>query len=393
MIISHKIKLDPTYKQRRYFASAAGTARFVYNWALAEWNRQYAAGEKPTAAKLKQQFNAIKYEKFPWLKDIHRDAHSRPFENVGSAFSRFFKKLAGRPRFHRKGIQDAFYVANDKMRLSGKRIRLPVIGWVRMAEELRFSGRVMSAIVSRTADRWSVAIQVDVGEHRKERSSDGVVGVDLGITSLATLSSGEKISGVRSLKANLHKLATLQRQHSRKMKGSKNREKSRLRLARLHARIANIRSDCLHKLTTRLCRENQAVAIEDLNVSDMLRNNNLALHIADAGFGEFRRQLEYKAKIFGTRVGLVGRWFASTKTCSRCNHIKDEMDRSDREFRCGNCGLEIDRDVNAALNIRTAGLAGSDAWGEDGSGAVAPAQPATSFVEPRTKPCMRLCTN
>ena len=163
MILSHRIQLDPTVAQARYFARAAGTARFVWNQALAEWNRLYAAGEKPKAATLKVAFNATKYQRWPWMKGIHRDAHSQPFTNLQRAFSAFFKKTAKHPTFKKRGkARDSFYVANDKMSVDGFSVRLPVIGGVRLTEALRYAGKVMSATVSRECDRWFIAIAVDV---------------------------------------------------------------------------------------------------------------------------------------------------------------------------------------------------------------------------------------
>lgn len=392
MILSHRIQLDPTIKQREYFARAAGTARFVYNWALAEWNRQYAAGEKPTWMKLQKQFNSVKYELFPWLKDIHRDAHSRPFSNIGNAFSKFFKKLASRPIFHKKGANDSFYLANDQFLVRQKCIRIPRIGWVRLHESLRFCGKIMSATVKRIADKWFVSIQVDVGDFERYRASNHTVGADLGINSFATLSTGEKITGPKSLESNLQKLRRLSRSLSRKQKGSKNRKKAAAKLARLHYRIVCIRNDFLHKLTTRLCSENQAIAIEDLAVKNMGSNRKLARRIADAGWGGFRRQLEYKSKIWKNSLRVVGRYFPSSKTCSNCGHVKDDLKLSDRTFHCEACGFELDRDVNAAINIRTAGLAGSYAWGEEGSGSENANAVKPCLSEPRTKTRRKVAT-
>lgn len=192
MILAHRVQLDPTFKQAAYFRQACGTARFVWNWGLAEWERQYKAGEKPSGPSLKRQFNAVKYDQFPWLRDVHRDAHSQPFSNLQKAFVSFFKGISRRPQFKKRGIsRDSFYVANDKLRLIGKRVRLPIIGWVRMRESLRFAGKIMGATVSRRADKWFVSIQVDVGEYRKLRSGDGIAGADLGVKSAITLSNGE----------------------------------------------------------------------------------------------------------------------------------------------------------------------------------------------------------
>lgn len=277
MILSHRIQLDPTVAQRAYFAQACGTARFVWNIALAEWNRQYENGEKPSGLKLSREFNAKKYDEFPWLINIHRDAHSRPFLTLDKAFKKFFKGLANRPVFKKKGkARDSFAVSNDRLRIDGESVILPKIGRVRLTESLRLTGKIMSATISRTADRWHISIQVDIGEHSIARIGDDTYGVDLGVKVMATLSNGNSYQSPKPLKAKLNKLARIQRKMSRQKKGSKNRQKTKMKLSRMHAKIANIRKDFLHKLTTKLSRENQTIVIEDLNVKGMMKNRRLS---------------------------------------------------------------------------------------------------------------------
>jgi putative transposase len=379
----------PTPEQVDYFKRACGTARRVWNWALNEWNKQYAAGGKPNAMALKKQFNAIKYtdpqwldEKGrPWLRDIHRDAHAQPFAHLAKAWERFFTDLkAGKeahaPRFKKKGrCRDSLYVANDKFRLDGKTIRLPKIGDVAMTEELRFKGKILGATVSRTADRWFVAIQVEVPDAQfyRRRTSHEVNGIDLGVKAAATISSGEVIEAPKPLNAALRRLKIRGRRLSRKLEAAKemagfgrrarlpkgtrlpvsnNRRKSAATLARLHARLANLRADFTHKLTTRLCRENQALVIEDVNVKGMLANEKLARAIADVGFGVFRSQLEYKAKRYGTRLVIADRWYPSSRLCSICGWKNEALTLSDRTWVCAQCGAHHDRDLNAARNLK-----------------------------------------
>lgn len=352
MILAHRIALDPTPAQRAYFVRAAGTVRFTWNWALAEWERRHAAGEKPTGATLKVAFNAIKYDAFPWLKDIHRDAHAQPFANLQQAYMAFFAGTARRPTFKKKGqCRDSFYVANDKLRLEGQRVRLPVVGWVRLRESLRFAGKVMGAVVSREADRWFVSVQVDVGAYRRPRTGDGEVGVDLGLTAFATLSTGETATAPKPLRRMLRRLRLRQRSLSRRVKGSKNREKQRRKVARVHARVKNIRADFCHQLTSRLCRENQAVGVETLAVANLLRNRTLARAIADVAWGEMLRQFAYKGPLYGCEVVTAPAFYPSTKRCHRCGLVKDEMSLAERAYHCEGCGLVCDRDVNAALNL------------------------------------------
>lgn len=387
MILAHKIKLDTTHKQRKYFSQAAGTSRLVWNWALAAWDKQYQAGEKPSGMSLKKQFNAVKYQLFPWLKAIHRDVHATPFANLQQGFNRFFKKLGGKPRFKKKGkSRDSFSVANDKLKVEGKRVRLPLIGWVRMTEVIRFDGRILSAVVSRTVDHWYISFQIDVGNMQKTRKRDAIVGVDLGIKTFATMSDGQEFQAPKPLARFLSKLKKFQKRLSRCLKGSKRYEKLKMKLVRLYAKISNIRRDCLHKLTTKLCRENQTVVIEDLCVKGMLAYRKLSRVVSDVGFYEFRRQLEYKSLLYGNYLIVAGRFYPSSKTCSNCQAIKDSLSLAERTFKCDSCGFELDRDLNAARNLHTFGLREINARGSEGSGFASNVEVKPCRVEARTKP-------
>jgi len=350
MILAHQIRLCPTEAQERYFKRACGTARFTYNWALAEWKRSYAAGEKPNGRSLKQRFNALRKAQFPWTYEVHRDCTARPFDNLQKAFNGLFRKTSKYPKFKKRGQHDIFYIANDKLTLDGSKVRIPLLGWVKMRETLRFTGKIVGATVRRIADGWFITVQVDVDDYRKDRTGDGIVGVDLGILCSAKISTGETFDGPRPLRVLQSKLQRLSRQHSRKCKGSANRRKSALKLARLHRRITWIRQNSLHMLTTKLCRENQAIGIEDLHVKGMLQNHKLAKALSDESFGESRRQLTYKSVIYNTQLHVADRWFPSSKKCSRCGKINEHLKLSDRVFRC-ECGLEINRDLNAAINL------------------------------------------
>lgn len=360
MLRVHKIRLQPTVTQERYFAQACGTARFAYNWALAEWKREYEAGGKPNEAALRKRLNAIKAEQFPWMAEVTKVAPQQAIKNLGSAFQHFFRRVKlgqkpGYPRFKKKGIRDSFRADNGPLKagesavqVDGRRVKLPRCGWVGMRECLRFSGQVKSATVSRMADGWYVALLVETNNRLEAKKDLGVIGVDLGVRKLATFSTGEEIVGPKSHTALLSRLRRLSRSLSRKVKGSSNRQKAKAKLSKLHLRIANIRKDALHKLTTRLATEHSVVAIEDLNVKGMARGR-LARSILDQSFGEFRTQLEYKAAMTGAQVVVVDRWFPSSKTCSNCGVIHD-LPRGAELLRCA-CGLVMDRDLNAAINI------------------------------------------
>lgn len=359
MIRAHKIALDPTAKQEQQFRNAAGCARFAYNWALAEWNRQHEAGEKPNEAALRKQLNAIKREQYPWMYEISKTVPQQAIKNLGSAFGSFFKKKSKHPRFKKKGIHNFFRADNGPgtFRTDGKKVRFPKIGWVRMREALRFEGKPISATVSRRAHRWYVSIQVEIEDVPIVRKNHGTVGVDLGITHLATLSTGEQIEGPKPLKAALRRLRMLSKSVSRKKKGSANRQKAREKLARQHARVADIRSDSLHKLTTDLVARFDVIVIEDLNVRGMVKNRHLSRAISNMGFGEFRRQLGYKAEGGGAEILVADRWFPSSKMCSVCGHVMETLPLSVRAWTCPECGTVHDRDENASQNLKN--LAGS----------------------------------
>ena len=373
MLVAHRIALDPTNKQRTYFARGCGAARFAYNWALGEWQRQYEAGEKPSDASLRRQLNALKREHYPWMFDVTKCAAQEAIIDLGAAFRGFFEKRGKYPRFKKRGVYESFCAANETgtFRTDGKRIRLPVIGWVRMREAVRFDGALKRATISREADRWFVSLTIDAPDVAAPIPPQEVVGVDLGITRLATPSQGEPIPGPKAHTALLKRLRRTSRRLSQKQRGSKNRAKAKKGLARLHARIANIRKDATHKATTTLAKTFKRIGIEDLNVRGMARNRHLARSIMDGSFFEFRRQLEYKARRFGAVIVVADRWFASSRTCSCCGTVKAELDLSQRLFRCFECGFEADRDWNAAKNLeKLAASSAVSACGEERSGAV-----------------------
>lgn len=349
--LAHKIRLDPTAKQEAMFVCACGVARFAFNWGLARWLQVWKEGGKPSALALKREWNAVKAMQFPWVYESPKNANEGAFRDLQAAWSNFFAHRARRPHFKKKGVHDAFYLSNDRFRFDGRRVRLPKIGWVRMREVLRFEGKVLSGRVVREADQWHLAVQVELKEMPVPSQGQGTVGVDLGLTHLAVLSTGEKIENPRALARSLKCLRRLSRQLSRKQRGSRNWEKAKQRLARLHLRVRNLRNDALHKLTTRLVHENQVIVAERLHVKGMVRNGRLSRAISDAGWGEFRRQIAYKGELYGTEVVIADRFFPSSKRCSACGSIKLTLSLGERVFTCAACGQVMDRDENAALNL------------------------------------------
>jgi len=377
MIISHKIRLKPNNKQTTYLAKAAGTARFAYNWALAEWQTQYAAWQndnslpKPNQMRLRRQLNHIKREKFGWMLEVTKNAPQMAIIQLGEAFKNFFAGRANYPKFKKKGkSRDSFTLTNDQFKVEGLRIRIPHIGRVRMRESLRFNGKILSVTVSRTANQWFASITVDTASHPlPPAENQGVVGVDLGVSALATLSTGEVVAGAKPHKILLSRLQRLSRSLSRKVNGSENRKKAKLKLARLHARVANVRRDALHRLTTDLTRRFHTIGIEGLNVSGMVKNRYLSRAISDMGFFECRRQLAYKAAQRGGIIVVADRWYPSSKTCSDCGHKLETLRLAVREWVCPACGAVHDRDMNAAINLKNLAVSSTvSACGEAGAG-------------------------
>lgn len=360
-VLGHVIALDPTFKQANALARAAGVSRFSYNWALTEWDRQYKLGGRPTANKLKKQFNMIKGKEFPWIYESPKDANQQVFKDLDFAFSNFFKSIKGQrkgpkigyPTKRKKGQDDSFYVSNDKFHFDpdGKHVVLPVIGSVKTHESLRFQGKIVCGRVRRIANKWYLSVQVECESRVPNTFKRDIIGVDLGIKTAIFPSQEDPIESPKPLKKNLKKLAHANRRLHRRQKGGQNRFKARMKVARIHQRIANIRKDFMHKVTTKLARENQTVVIEDLNVREMLKNERLARAISDVGFGMFRRFLEYKAPKYGGQMIAADRWYPSSKRCSQCEYIKEELTLKKRVYRCEVCGFVDNRDHNAAKNL------------------------------------------
>lgn len=365
MIRTHKIRLVPSQAQANYLARACGTARFAYNWALAQWKAQYALSlqnpelPKPSQLSLRRELNAIKKEQFPWMLEVTKCAPQEAIINLGVAFGNFFKSLSksrkgkpvGFPQFKKKGVRDSFKLSSGNFSVNENRLRIAGLGWVKMRESCRFGGKVMAVTISKTANAWFAAIQVQTEDRPAACESQAAVGLDLGLNTWVVLSSGEHYDSPKALGTLLTKVRRLSKAHSRKVKGSSNRKKSAMKLARLHARISNIRQDVIHKMTTSITSNHGWIAIEDLNVTGMLANHKLARHLADASFGEIRRQLQYKAALRGSTVDTVGQFFASSKLCSACGHKHSELKLKHRTWVCSACGTEHDRDLNAARNI------------------------------------------
>ncbi len=368
---AHKIKLNPTAEQAAFLTASCDASRFAYNWGLGQWNEQYEAhraGQRekpPNALELKKQFNAIKYEAFPWINQVAYRSVEWGFECLGVAWRNYFQSVTGkrngkplaRPRFKSRFDDKQSFRAGvgPQIKVEGHELRIPRLDTsINMGECLRYpQAKINSVVISHYAGQWWASFFVDVPEVVKvNAAATGVIGIDLGIKTLAVLCDGTEYPNPQRYRALERKLARLQRSLSRKQKGSKKREKAKAQVAKLHYKIACQRADAIHKMTTDIATKASVVAIEDLNVSGMVRNRRLAKSISDAAFGEIRRQLGYKVK----RVVIVGRFFPSSQICNSCGRVNAEIKNlAVRVWVCP-CGAENDRDQNAARNIRDEGI-------------------------------------
>jgi putative transposase len=372
MLLGFKTELDLNNKQKTLAAQHAGVARHAYNWGLAVCKKAIEEKQKiPTARDLHKRLVAEVKKENPWYYQSSKCAPQQALRNLEAAFKKWREKKARFPVFKKRGKRDSFYL-DGKMRISGNRIRVPILGWLKCHEQLPATCP-KSVTISRQADRWFISfvfeqpvedasreVPTEVSpeapgtkkKKRKKFKKEGdVIGVDLGIHNLAACSNGSVFANPKPYRKAKKRLKRLQRQISRKKKGSQNRKKAVKRVAKVHKRIADIRNDHLHKLTTYLAQRYKVVVIEDLNVSGMLKNHKLAGSIADCGFYEFKRQLEYKAKLYDCQLVVADRFYPSSQLCSRCNH-RQKMPLKQRVFKCERCGFgPIDRDLHSALNL------------------------------------------
>lgn len=377
-----KVALDPSPAQERLLLSHAGAARFAFNAGLAHVQEAIEAGVKPEWSfySLVRWWNAnkdalaVNADGTPWWAENSKEAANTGLRSLAAALSNWAKsrkgqrkgKRVGFPRFRAKDrATPRFAYTTGRFGLidgDPKALKLPRIGRVHCMEDVaeRVGGaRVLRMTVSRRAGRWYAALTVEREEPAaaKETPRGGAVGIDLGIKTLATLSDGTVISNPRCLAASERRLKRAQKALSRKTRGSKRRAKARAKVARLHAHVANQRIDAMHKATTWLASTFSEICIEDLNTAGMVKNHHLAKAVSDAAFGEFRRQLEYKTARTGAALHVIDRWYPSSKICSKCGRVKAKLSLSERVYRCDACGLVMDRDLNAAVNILVAGSA------------------------------------
>jgi putative transposase len=362
---AYKYRFYPTDEQKRILAQTFGCCRFVYNWGLSTRKTAYALGQKLNYNALSAMLPDLKHE-YPWLGDVSSVPIQQSLRHLDKGFKNFFEGRAKYPTFKKKqNTQSATYASNaftwDGKTLTLAKMDSPLdIHWSR---DLPKDCKPTTVTLTKDcANRYFVSLLV---EEKIETLPvvNHMVGLDLGLKSMVILSTGEAVGNPKFYAKDEKRLAKAQRQHAKKKKGSKNRNKARLKVARVHARIQDRRRDYQHKLSTRIVRENQVICVESLAVKNMVKNHCLAKAISDVGWGEFIRQLEYKSEWSGRTLTKIDRWYPSSKTCHECKHIVEDLPLDVREWVCPECGIWHDRDINASRNILAEGLSASACGG------------------------------
>ncbi len=357
----HQIELNPNHKQATLMAQHAGYARVAFNFALSSFKDGLDKDDWRSHVDIKREFNAVKRDKFHWCSDLSQNASKNAIHNFGDAVDRWKKGQNRFPTYKKRSDRISYQADNgaETVEVYKKRVKLPKIGWVRMREELRYTGEITKVVVSKRNNRWFVSITVrnldsNNYEHQPslfDREEKQPIGIDVGINTLATCSNGDTYENPRPLKRLERKLARANRALSRKVLWSKNWHKAKATLSGVHYRIACIREDAHHQATTKIVRKAGAIGIETLNISGLLRNRKLAKALSDSALSGFLTLLKYKAERRGIPIIQADQFFASSKTCSNCGHKKKDLTLSERHYHCSKCGLDIDRDLNAAINL------------------------------------------
>lgn len=358
MLTAYKYRVYPDDAQRELFLKHFGACRFIYNRSLEQKIKVYETDNTSVSCyDLNAMLPDLKKE-FEWLTDVNSQSLQQTNKNLDSAFKRFFREKKGFPKFKSKKnpLQSFGVPQNYIVDFDNNRVKLPKIGWVKTKLSRSFEGILKTATVSMTTTgKFFISILVEDGKETPKKEPfgyDSTIGLDVGIKDFVTMSDGTKIDNPKFLRDSIKRLEILQRRLSKTKKGSKNRDKARQKVALQHEKVANQRKDFLHKVSSKIVSDNQAIAIETLNVAGMMKNHCLAQAISDVSWSEFFRQLDYKSERYGKTLLRIGRFEPSSKICNVCGSINHDLKLSDREWTCTGCGTLHDRDINASINIK-----------------------------------------
>jgi putative transposase len=362
MLKAYKYRLYPNKEQKEKFSQHFGAVRFIFNWALEQRIKSYQAGGKSLSRFiLNKMIPELKIEN-KWLKNSNSQSLQGATLNLDNAFTKFFREKKGFPKFKsRKNPVQSFNIPQHYIiNFENNTIKLPKIGLVKIKLHRKFEGKLKTATISmKSTGKYFISILVDDGIPLPEKQPFNIettIGIDVGIKDYAITSNGDKTPNPKYLKNSMIRMGVLQKRLSRKQKGSSNRNKQRIKVAILHEKITNQRNDFQHKLSIKLISENQAIALETLKVSNMVKNHHLAQAISDASWGSLVAKLEYKAKWYGKTILRIGQFEPSTKICNICGYHNGKITLADREWECPSCKTIHDRDINAAINIKKIAL-------------------------------------
>lgn len=359
---AYKVEIKPNNVQKTFLNKSIGIARLAYNWGLNLCIESYKQGNKYIGAMgLHKELCAIKSNVFPFMYEVSKSAPQNALRDLDIAFKNFFKSLkkkqkVGFPKFKsKKNNKQTFRIDGLNIKVESNRIKLPKISWIRLKESDYIpttNVKYLNATISKEIDRYYISVAVQEEVNIEDKQVEEIIGIDLGIKELATCSNGEVYANSKFTNKYFFKLKREQRCLSKRQRDSKNKAKQRIIVAKVHRKIRNSRLDALHKATSSITKTKcRIIVLEDLNVKGMMKNHKLAKAIADASFYELKRQITYKTFFYGGEVHLINRYFPSSKTCSNCGTVKEDLKLSERIYNCDDCGFSLDRDLNAAINI------------------------------------------
>lgn len=358
---AYKVELNPNDKQTTLLLKHCGAARFTYNWGLAQRIKLYQEQKKSTnAIEQHRELNKLKQTDFPWMYEVSKCSPQEALRDLDKAFTNFFHRVkqkkgtVGFPKFKSKKNSKQSFRLTGSIHVTQDKVKLPRIGWIKLKElnYLPIDAIIASITVSQQAGKWFCSVSVEQ-EIEVVQNTGEVIGIDLGIKTLAVCSNGLSFENPKAYRTCQNKLRRTQQELARRKSGGKNRDKSKQKLQRVHYKISNIRKDAIRKMTTKIAKTKpETIVIEDLQVKNMLKNRKLSKSLSDVAFGEIRRQFEYKAKWYGFTVKVVDKFFPSSKLYSCCGYYNKYLKLSDRTLVCPICTTVLDRDFNAAINLK-----------------------------------------